>query len=210
MSARTDVSVYVVSAICGNWWTESGINSDVWENLQVGTWTDLLKGYGLGQWTNTDGNTHGRLWQLYDYMVGEGYDPSYFYGQLDYIPVENVWFRRQEAYKYGTLEGFLTSDSTDLTDLTHAWNIGWEGIHDASWDARVRQAYDVLDYLQNNYDPDYEYTPIIGNRYLSVIERYNNACCMFRYWNGGIPDPHPPYSHGKGFKWWIYMPPPLF
>ena len=43
MSARTDVSVYVISAICGNWWTESGINSDVWENLQVGTWTDLLR-----------------------------------------------------------------------------------------------------------------------------------------------------------------------
>lgn len=206
--ARDDVSVYVISAICGNWWQESGINSGVWENLQVGTWTDLLKGYGLGQWTNTGGDTHGRLYRLHEYMDSNGYPDDYFYGQLDYIIEENVWYRRAEAYRYVNLIGFLTTDDTDLTNLTHAWNIGWEGIHDQSWDYRVQRAYDVLDYLQNYYDPEVEYQPSVGNRYLSEIERYNNACCMFRYWNGGIPDPNPPHSHKKS-KWWIFMPSPF-
>lgn len=209
MSARNDVSAYVISAICGNWWQESGINSGVWENLQVGQWTDLNKGYGLGQWTNTGGDTHGRLYRLHDYMYNNGYDPSYFYGQLDYIPYEGVWFRRAEAYDYPTLNDFLTSQDTNITALTHAWNIGWEGIHDASWNRRVQYALDVFDYLQNNYDPNTQYTPVVGNTYLSVADRMNNACCMFAYWNGGAVPPTPPTPPTKKSKFWIYMAHPL-
>lgn len=202
----SNVSVYVVSAICGNWWIESGINPAVWESLQVGTWTDLNKGYGLGQWTNTGGNTHGRLYNLYDWMVSNNYAMEDFDGQLAYIEVENVWFRRGEAYKYGNLQGFLTSQSTDLTDLTHAWNIGWEGIHDATWNSRVQHAFDVCDYIQQNYDPSLQYGYTYGNRYLSTQERYDNALYMYHVWNGGAPTPTPPTPTQKKSKLWMYMP----
>lgn len=205
----SNISVYVVSAICGNWWIESGINPAVWESLQVGTWTDLNKGYGLGQWTNTGGDTHGRLYDLYDWLSSNGYTMEDFDGQLNYIEVEDVWFRRGEAYKYGNLQGFLTSQSTDLTDLTHAWNIGWEGIHDATWNTRVQHAIEVCDYIQNNYDPSLTYFYYYGNRYLSNAERMNNAMYMFHVWNGGTPSPTPP-THKRKSKLWMYMPPKLF
>lgn len=204
----SNISVYVVSAICGNMWQESGINSGIWESLQVGTWTDLNKGFGLGQWTNTGGDTHGRLYKLNEWLTQNGYSDDSFYGQLDYIEVEDVWFRRGEAFKYVDLQGFLTSQSTDLTDLTHAWNIGWEGIHDASWNARVQYANDVLQYIQVNYDPSQTYTPVINNSYLSNYDRFNNAMCMYDYWNGGTPSPDPPTpSKKKGMPLFMYLNP---
>ena len=120
-----NITVYVVSAICGNFWQESGIDPGVWENLQAGNWTDLLKGYGLGQWTNTGGDTHGRLYKLHEWLSQNGYADDDFDGQLAYIEYENVWYRRAEAYQFQNLQDFLTSQSTDLTMLTHAWNMGW-------------------------------------------------------------------------------------
>lgn len=205
----SNVSVYVVSAICGNWWQESGINSGVWENLQQGTWTDLNKGYGLGQWTNTGGDTHGRLYKLHEYLSQNGYADDSFDGELAYVEYEDVWFKRGEAFKYGNLQGFLSSQSTDITDLTHAWNIGWEGIHDASWNQRVTNAINVCDYIQQNYDSSQSYTPVTGNRYLSNLERMNNAMYMFHVWNGGTPSPTPPSppAADSKFKWWIYLKP---
>ena len=204
----SNVSVYVVSAICGNMWQESGINSGVWESLQVGTWTDLNKGFGLGQWTNTGGDTHGRLYKLNEWLTNNGFSDDSFYGQLDYIEVEDVWYLRGEARKYGSLQGFLTSQSRDLTDLTHAWNIGWEGIHDSSWDLRVTNANNVLNYIQVNYDPSQTYTPVINNTYLSDYDRYNNAMCMYDYWNGGTPSPDPPTPPQvkKGMPLYMYLP----
>lgn len=204
----SNVSVYVVSAICGNMWQESGINSGVWESLQVGTWTDLNKGFGLGQWTNTGGDTHGRLYKLNEWLTNNGFSDDSFYGQLDYIEVEDVWYLRGEARKYGSLQGFLTSQSRDLTDLTHAWNIGWEGIHDSSWDLRVTNANNILNYIQVNYDPSQTYTPVINNTYLSDYDRYNNAMCMYDYWNGGTPSPDPPTPpHAKkGMPLYMYLP----
>lgn len=207
-----NISVYVVSAICGNWWQESGINSGVWENLQPAWWTDLNHGYGLGQWTNTGGDEHGRLYKLHEWLLNNGYNSDSFDGQLAYLEVEDVWFRRGEAYKYVNLQGFLSSQSTDLTDLTHAWNIGWEGIHDATWNTRVGYAFDVCEYIQQNFDP-LTYTPNVhvSNSYLSNQERYDNAMYMYYLWNGGSPSPTPPTpTVDNKFKWWIYMKPQLF
>lgn len=201
-----NISVYVVGAICGNWWIESGINSGIWESLEVGTWTSLNKGFGLGQWTNTGGDTHGRLYRLNDYLVQTGHSDDSFYGQLDYIEVEDVWYSRQEASSFADLQSYLTTDSTDVELLTHAWNIGWEGIHDHSWDTRVSHAYDVVSYIQENYVVGETYVPVIGNFFATEAQRYNNALCMYDYWNGGTPSPDPPHRRTKGFKWWIYMP----
>lgn len=201
----SNVSVYVVSAICGNWWQESGIDPGIWEGLSVGSFSDLNIGYGLGQWTNTGGDHRGRLWKLHEYLVLNNYNDDDFDGQLEYVEVEDVWFSRGEAAKYGNLQGFLTSQSDDLTDLTHAWNIGWEGIHDSSWNVRVDNAYNVCDYIYNNYDPMlYQPWYWTGNRYLSIQERYDNAMYMYHIWNGGTPMPVPP-RRKKGMPLYMYL-----
>lgn len=205
-----NISVYVIAGICGNWWIESGINSGVWENLQPAQWTDLRKGFGLGQWTNTGGDTHGRLYKLHEWLMNNGYPDDSFNGQLEYVEYENVWYRQAEAYPFPNLQAFLTSDSTDVVALVHAWNMGWEGIHDSSWELRAQHGLDVCQYIQQNYDPTASYTPVIGNRYLSNAERYNNALYMYHVWNGGTPAPDPPSPTPTGrskFKWWIYLPP---
>lgn len=202
------VSVYVVAAIAGNFWQESTLNPGIWESLTVGNWTDLGRGYGLGQWTNTGGDTHGRLYQLHDYLVSNGYAIDSGDGQIAFLMHENYWTSRQEAASFPDLASFLASDSTDIGALTHAWNIGWEGIHDASWDARVGYAQQCYDYIYQHYDDESITFWVSGNRYLSTSERLNNAVMLHRVLNGGIspepPDPpEPPKTKKDGMPLWM-------
>lgn len=176
-----EVSEYVAAAICANFWFESSVNPAIWESLQVGTWTDIGKGYGLGQWTNTGGDTHGRLYQLHEYLSTNNFDDDDGDGQLMYIPVENHWVSHNE-YPFSSLDDFLASDSTDITMLTHAWNLCWEGIHDHTWDDRAAQAPLILDYIRAHGDE--EKTWIKGNRFLNTDERYNNCIIVFQHLGG--------------------------
>ena len=179
------ISPYVAAAICGNMWQESNINPGAWENLQEVPWTTLNRGFGLGQWTNTDGDTHGRLYKLHEWLSQNGYQDNDGNGQCAYIVVENVWFSRAEAASFKTLTDFLTSDSTDITLLTHAWNIGWEGIHDASWNYRVERAKQCYDYIvahANDSTITAWYNP---NNYLTDEQILNNAVMLFRYMSAG-------------------------
>lgn len=194
MATVTKVSDYVVAAICGNFWQESGINPAVWQSLATGkTWTDLNVGYGLGQWTNTDGDTHGRLYKLHEYLSTNGYSDDDGDGELDFLLHEDYW-TPNSSYTFNTLQDFLDSTSTDITMLTHAWNICWEGIHDSTWDLRVTHAQNVYNYLQS-HSKDTN-TWIKGNRYLSNDERYNNAVLVFQYLSG---------YHGKKGGMPVYM-----
>lgn len=185
-------SIYVISAMCGNFWQESNINPAIWESLIAGTWTDLNKGYGLGQWTNTGGDTHGRLYQLYDWLNSNGYAVDDGDGQCQYILVENTWYPKTEYPEFQTQQDFLTSDSTDLTRLTHAWNWCWEGIHDDSWDTRVGYAELCYDYIVAHKDDTSITAWVTGNRYLSTNEILNNAVMMYKYFGGGSPTPSRP------------------
>ena len=83
----TGSSAYVVAAICGNMWQESGINPGVWEGLQVASFSDLYHGYGLGQWTNV--SAQGRLYQLKQYLDNNGYAADDGTGQLNFLIAEN-------------------------------------------------------------------------------------------------------------------------
>lgn len=183
MANANGISEYVAAAICGNFWQESGINPAIWESLNVGTWTDLNKGYGLGQWTNTGGDTHGRLYQLHDWLSTNGFNDDDGDAQLEYISVEDHWALNGN-YPYNTLADFLGSTSRDLAMLTHCWNLRWEGIHDSSWDARVDYAQRCYDYIVAHYQE--EKTWIKGNRYLSVNERLNNAILVFQGLGGHV------------------------
>ena len=190
--ATDGVSIYVVSALCGNWKQESTINAGLWENRTAGTWTDLLKGYGIGQWTNTGDDTHGRLYQLHEWLVTNGYNVDDAEVQIDYMIHEGTWYSVQEASGFSSLDDFLASDSTDITMLTHAFNRGWEGIHDSSWDTRVTYANECFNYIQQHKDDTSITQWYKGNRYLTNAEAMNNAVMAYRYLTGISPTPPAP------------------
>lgn len=207
--ATDSYSLYVISAIAGNFYQESNINPALWEGTHAGTWTDLNKGYGLGQWTNTGGNTHGRLYQLHQWLSDNNYLDDSGLGQIKYLIEENVWYSVQEASSYKNLSEFLSSDSTDITALTHAFNIGWEGIHDASWNDRVTYANECYTFIQSHLN-DISITDwVTGNRYLNTSEIMNNAVMLARALGSQKPvtpptpplPPQPIYGKGKMPVW---------
>ena len=176
-------SLSVISAMCGNFWTESHINPAIWESLTPVNWTDMNHGYGLGQWTNTTGSM--RLYDLWAWLTGNNYSLTDGNAQCNYLVHENYWLNKPEYPQYTDLNSFLTTTDTDLTTLTHAWNWCWEGIHDASWDTRVTQAQQCYDYI-NAHAQDSTITAWIAeNRFLSDDEKLNNAVMLYRYFSAG-------------------------
>lgn len=174
-------SIYVISAILGNWQQESGLNPGVWQNLSAGhTWTDLGVGYGLGQWTNTQGNIHGRLYQLHEYLTANGYADDSGEGELAFFVDENVWYPTGYAAGYADLQSFLASGDDDIEALTMAFAEGWEGMIDASITTRVSNAQAWYTWLRNHGND----TPgawVAGNRYLIDAEMKNNALLIYRF-----------------------------
>lgn len=176
----------VVAAICGNWWQESGMSPSVWENLQPPPdqydYHVLNKGFGLGQWTNTGGDTNGRLWKMHDWVhtnAPGGNTDNGIYQSL-YLVEENYWIPKSGYTEYQTLGGFLSSRSKDLEYLTHTFNMNWEGIKDSSWDKRVEYAQTCLDYINVwRTKPNYFGGFYTGNEYLPEWKRLNNAMMVY-------------------------------
>lgn len=179
----TGYSLYVISAICGNFWQESNINPAIWESLTPANWTDDYHGYGLGQWTNVGASR--RLEDLYTWLVSNNYSITDGDAQCDYIVQENYWLAKPEYPQYTTLNTFLNSNSTDIAELTHAFNWCWEGIHDSSWDERVTRAQQIYNYILAHANDTSITQWITGNRYLSDNERLNNAVMMYRHLSAG-------------------------
>ena len=177
------LSIYVVSAMCGNFWQESNINPAIWESLTSANWTDDYHGYGLGQWTNVGASR--RLENLYDWLVTNNYSLVDGNAQCEYLIHENYWLPKTEYPDFPDLNTFLSSTSTDLTLLTHVWNWCWEGIHDASWDTRVTYANTVYNYILAHANDTTITQWIVGNRYLSTDEILNNAVMLYRYFSAG-------------------------
>lgn len=176
-------TMYVISAMCGNFYHESNINPAIWESLNPAMWTDDYHGYGLGQWTNVGSSR--RLEDLHNWLVTNHYADNDGNAQCAYIVEENYWLVKPEYPDFTDLNSFLNSDSTDLTMLTHAWNWCWEGIHDASWDTRVTYANLCYDYI-NAHAQDSNITEwISGNRFLTQDEILNNAVMLYRYFSAG-------------------------
>lgn len=202
-------SIYVISAMAGNFWQESTLNPALWEGQTEGTWTQLLKGYGLGQWTNTGGDTHGRLYKLHEWLTTNGYAVDDGNAQVEYLMVEGTWYP-DSAYQFRSLEEFLQSDSEDIEMLTHAWNKCWEGIHDSSWNARVGYARQCFEYIQEHANDTSIAEWKTGNRYLSNAERLNNAVMLYRALSaggggGGHPTPKPPHFRGGKVRMPIWL-----
>ena len=173
-------SLYVIAAMCGNFWTESNINPAIWENLDMGSYTDLNKGYGIGQWTNTGGDTHGRLYTLNQWILANGYDMYNGNAQLQYIKKEATWYRNN-SFSFQSLDEFLNSESSDLDMLTNAWTRCWEGITPQA--QRRTQAATIYSYLVDHKD-DSGLSWVKGNRYLTESEIKNNAVLVYQFFNG--------------------------
>ena len=209
-----NVSLYVIAAICGNFYQESQINPGLWEGLNAGTPTTLLRGYGLGQWTNTGGDTHGRLYQLMTWLSNNGYASDDGDGQMNYLIYENNWYQIGYAADFPNLNAFLMSQSTDLEYLTRAWCSGWEGLtsaHDpdmVQWANRIQYAQEYFAYLQTHF-ADPVTTWIAGNRYLTTAESQNNAILLYRFFAGTVPPtPGPPYVPGRShMPVWMMLKP---
>lgn len=200
------VSIYVVSAIAGNFWQESTLSPALWQGRQAGTWTDLGVGYGLGQWTNTGGDSHGRLYQLHEWLSENGYADDDGNAQMQYLIHENTWYSTEEAAAFENLQAFLDSDSTDIEMLTHAFNIGWEGIHDSSWDARVGYANQCYIYILNHANDSAITEWIAKNDYLTTDERLNNAVMLYRFLSaGGGGGGTPSQRKRKGLPVWAMI-----
>lgn len=190
-------SMYVVAAMCANFWAESNINPAIYESLyKFDGWTYTYKvvdgkdtgGYGLGQWTNTGGDTNGRLYKLNQWLTSNNYTMDSLEGQLKYIVVEDVWHKGtswQQEIPFATLKDFLYSDSTDLKELTKAWMYCWEGIRtEKSLEERQDVVDDLFKYIQQHADDTSIKTYVSGNRWLSETERKNNAVMVWRLMNG--------------------------
>lgn len=177
--ADIEISQYVIAAICGCWWQESGINPGVWQDLNVSDWHDLNVGYGLGQWTNYN-DPDGRLWDLYTYMTSNGYSVDDGDGQLNYLIDENYWTPKLiSRFHYNTLEEFLTSPSENLDNLVWDFLACWEGNTGDRYIERCRFARRVYNYITQHKGDATTWSWIVGNRYLSENERFNNAMVIF-------------------------------
>lgn len=188
---------WVIAAICGVWWGESGCNPAVWESLQVMPWDYVYGtqgpnkgGYGLGQWTNTGPGDGMRLERMYNELTRRGYSMEDGGAQLDYFAnIEKLWYPNTGTYD--SLEDFLNSDSNVVQDLVYEFIYNWEGVQ--PWteliNQRVDYAIDAYRYIQlhkNDNPADYQW--IFDNRYLASDKILNNVMCIY-FWlySGSAP-----------------------
>ena len=188
--AIAGISIFVVSAIAGNWRQESSINPGYWEGRVDAGFESLGHGYGLGQWTNTNGDTHGRLYQLYSWLTSNGYAVDSGDGQCQYFLYEDNWGRVVTlggvtyTSAYNDLTEFLNSTSTDLEHLVEEFCHHWERIP-GNLTARLQYAEEILAYLQIHGNDTSITSWISGNRALTNSEVMNNAVMLFRFLGSG-------------------------
>lgn len=199
----TEISPYVVAAMCGCFSRESTVNPGVWENLQPpqsqNIWHELNVGFGLGQWTNTNGDTDGRLWELHDWVTHSGYTDGDGNGQMDFlVNKEKTWYNSEYTRgNYTSLAEFLASGSTNLEDLTWDFLANWEGMPGDAFNQRYAAAQVFYDYIvaHKNDDPS-QYTWLSSNGYLSMAnntpEQQNNVMCIYFWFTDYSPTPPTP------------------
>lgn len=198
------VSAYVISAICGCFKRESGVNPGVWENLTIPSDTyyhiyqyDNIGGYGFGQFTNVrnpyTGEVSWRCRDYYEWCVANNYQPDDGSAQMNYIVnVERVWMdSSQKRGSYNTIQEFLASDSTNLEDLTWDWLACWEGVPGDAFAERYAFAQLALSYIQSHQNDDpHSYSWVTGNFYSTEAQMLNNVMCMYFYFDGYTPSTH--------------------
>lgn len=187
----TNISIYVASAILGNWAIESNINPGIWQDLSVGS-----GGYGLGQWSG------GRRDNLFKFLTDNGYDQDSGMGQIAFFLKEDDWQASTSTpIKFNDLTSFLTSSSTDIAGLTETFMNAWERPGVPALDRRIEMARKVYDYIQDHSGDPVQW--ITGNRYLSEADQLNNAVAAYQILSlGESPDGGQGWSNL--FKYGVY------
>lgn len=180
-------SLYVISAICGNWWQESGINPGIYESLKVVPLKDdsVYGGYGLGQWTNAPQYRTYRRTALANWLDDNGYSYDSGDGQLNFFIEEDIWLKKEHSDQFNNLTEFLNSTSTDLKELTYAFLAGWEGIFNNTADLRVEHANRCYEFIQSHANDSSINSWYVGNEYLSEDKKLNNAVMVYRFLSAG-------------------------
>lgn len=177
-------NLYVIAAICGNFWRESTVNPGIWESLTVGA-----PGYGLGQWTDLPAYGLTRRTQLFNWLSLNGYPQDSGEGQLQYLLYENYWVRSNQYHysAYATLTDFIQSSSTNLSDLVYEYMWHWEGINDPQVQVRL----DAADRFYNLFinDPGYRMPWSTGNFYNSLTQADFNSLLIMDWFLGATPAP---------------------
>lgn len=174
-------NLYVIAAICGNFYQESTVNPGIWEGLQPGA-----PGYGLGQWTDNPPQVERRT-ALFNWLSANGYPQDSGPGQLAFLVYEDLWIPslfQQSAYN--TLSDFFDSTSTNLSDLTLEWMYHWEGINDGTFNIRLNAAQTFLAAFQNDDGTRARWQA--GNFYLDLTTvAKDNALLIMDFFRGSSP-----------------------
>ena len=178
-------NLYVIAAICGNFYQESTVNPGIWEGL-----TPNAPGYGLGQWTDNPPQVMRRT-ALFNWLNANNYPHDSGDGQLAFLVYENLWIPslfQQSAYN--TLGDFFATSSQNLADLVREWMWHWEGIDDGTLGVRYDAAAHFLSAFQN--DDGTRLPWFTGNYYLQLErESTDNALRIMDFFLGSEP-PTPP------------------
>lgn len=208
------VSAHVVAAMCGCFWRESQVNPGVWESLQVMDWHYVYGtagpnkgGFGLGQWTNTNGDPNGRLWRLHDWVTSNGYADGDGPGQCAYIIEEGHWAgSSQTRGPYNTLDEFLSTDITDLSTLVWDFLANWEGVPGNAFEYRLEKARQCLAYIKAHAGDDQSgYIWHSSNSYSSEAESLTNVMLIYWFFQGYDPGNDPLKHPRRGMPVWMML-----
>ena len=174
-------NLYVIAAICGNFYRESQVNPGIWENLTIGA-----PGFGLGQWSDIPPNLTRRS-QMFQWVAINGYAYDSGDGQLAYLVYENYWIpvNRYHTSAYPTLGDFLQSTSTNLSDLVYEFMWHWEGINDPQVSIRLSYAQQFYDLMIN--DPGYRMPWVSINNYITITQSEFNVLLVMDWFIGATP-----------------------
>lgn len=168
------LSKYVIAALCGNFYGESGINPERWEQPSG-------EGYGIAQWSFT------RKTALFNWLDANGYSRTDGNAQCEYVTIEQHWNVNKDPHGYTSAQDFLASTSTNVDDLVESWYYAWEEppATDTSLQKRKDYANYVLTYMVEHFNDPNITAWIHQPEALSYAQTLNNAVMVYRYYSAG-------------------------
>lgn len=181
-------SIYVVSALCGNAWRESTINP----GIDVGQ-----GGWGLWMWTGE------RKDALLAWLSDNGYSKDSGIGQCAYLNQSNLWVGSYAGYD--SLQGFLSSTSTDIQELTEAFLYCFERPGSPDPERRTEYAMTCYEYIRQHAQDSTITDWTIEDGYLPENKLLNNAVMMYRFFSAGGGGGGSPTDPKKKMAVWMMI-----
>ena len=135
--------------------------------------TCLGRGWGICQWTNTGGDTHGRRYKAIQYVKKRGYDPTkkserMYLAELQYAITEKGYTGIVSRMK----------KCTDVTKATQIWCVEWECPDNKYAKAAVR-ARDAKKYLKKYGESSVRSADSLRDAKLSLTFERNGSTIYF-------------------------------